>query len=180
MTEHQQCEYKQIRVYTDKIRIWNPGQLPDDWTLDKLLGRHSSQPFNPDVANTFFRAGMIEAWGQGIEKIFAACAAGEVPAPKIECDHSDMWVEFPFATPAIERGAKGGPMGGAIGGAIDLTERQSEIIERIRVNPQITYRKIAELLEINDSAVITHIRKLKQKGVLKRVGGTRGHWEVLQ
>lgn len=31
--------------------------------------KHSSQPYNPDVANAFFRAGMIETWGRGIERI---------------------------------------------------------------------------------------------------------------
>ncbi len=53
----------QIRVYRDKLRIWNPGELPPTWTADKLLQPHDSRPPNPDIANTFFRAGLIEAWG---------------------------------------------------------------------------------------------------------------------
>jgi len=53
----------QISVYPDKLMIWNPGELPLDWTVEKLLGKHASIPFNPDIANVFFRAGMIEAWG---------------------------------------------------------------------------------------------------------------------
>lgn len=54
----------QISVYPDKIMIWNPGELPDNWTLDTLLNKHSSRPFNPDIANAFFRSGLIEAWGR--------------------------------------------------------------------------------------------------------------------
>ncbi len=76
-------------------------------------------------------------------------------------------------------GVIGGVIGGAIGGVIDLTERQSEIIELIKANTKISYRAIAVALRINDSAVDKHIKTLQQKGVLKRVGGTRGHWEVL-
>jgi ATP-dependent DNA helicase RecG len=53
--------------------IWNPGQLPPAWTLAKLKRKHASQPFNPEIANVFFRASEIEAWGRGIELIFAAC-----------------------------------------------------------------------------------------------------------
>ena len=30
-------------------------------------------PYNPDIANTFFRAGEIEAWGRGIDRIITAC-----------------------------------------------------------------------------------------------------------
>ncbi|MEP6905951.1 MAG: ATP-binding protein, partial [Gemmatimonadales bacterium] len=63
----------QISVYADTLMIWNPGQLPTAWTVEKLREKHASQPFNPDVANVFFRAGEIEAWGRGIERIFGAC-----------------------------------------------------------------------------------------------------------
>ena len=46
-----------IRVYPDRLRIWNPGHLPEGWTIAKLLRAHSSQPFNPGIAGAFFRAG---------------------------------------------------------------------------------------------------------------------------
>lgn len=59
----------QIRVYEDHIAIWNPGYLPNGWNIERLTGSHGSKPFNPDIANTFFRAGFIESWGRGIEKI---------------------------------------------------------------------------------------------------------------
>jgi len=49
----------QISVYDDKLMIWNPGVLPEHWNLETLLGKHSSKPFNPDLANAFFRAGRI-------------------------------------------------------------------------------------------------------------------------
>lgn len=100
------------RVYTDKIRIWNPGQLPADWNVGRLLGQHASYPFNPDIANAFFRAGMIESWGRGIEKILESCAVAQVPPPKIQCEQGDLWIEFPFAP--LEK--EGGAMGGSIDG----------------------------------------------------------------
>ncbi len=43
-----------------------PGELPPAWTVAKLKGKHPSQPFNPDVANAFFWAGLIEAGRCGI------------------------------------------------------------------------------------------------------------------
>jgi len=52
-----------ISVYPDKLMIWNPGQLPPQWTVERLLTKHFSAPFNPDVANAFFRAGLVESWG---------------------------------------------------------------------------------------------------------------------
>ncbi|WOF17348.1 winged helix-turn-helix domain-containing protein [Methanoplanus sp. FWC-SCC4] len=62
---------------------------------------------------------------------------------------------------------------------VNLTERQMEILSIIQKNNKIGYRDIAKVIGINDSAVKKHLNKLKELGVLKRVGGTRGHWEVL-
>ena len=169
----------QIRIYSDRIRIWNPGRLPSEWSVEKLFSQHASHPFNPDVANAIFRAGMIEAWGRGIEKIMESCAADNVPPPEICCEQGDIWVEFPFSTQKNEGGPMGGLIGGLIGGSIDLTERQVEILSLIQNEPKISKKRISETLKINLSAMDKHISSLKEKGVLKRIGGTRGHWEVL-
>jgi ATP-dependent DNA helicase RecG len=76
--------------------IWNPGQLPPEWTVEHLLDKHSSQPFNPDVANAFFRAGMIESWGRGIEKIIETCKIAGVPTPELRCESTGLWMVFHF------------------------------------------------------------------------------------
>lgn len=70
--------------------------------------------------------------------------------------------------------------GGPIGGPISLTERQKEVLELIRANPAISRRALAKELNINPSAVTKHLDALKDKGVLKRIGGTRGHWQVTE
>ena len=44
----------QIRVYDDKISIWNEGTLPDGLTLDALKRSHSSRPRNPIIADVCF------------------------------------------------------------------------------------------------------------------------------
>lgn len=80
----------QIRVYDDHITIWNPGSLPMGWTVDKLVHKHNSMPFNPDIANTFFRAGYIESWGLGIEKVILACKSYGCPKPEWEFDGSSL------------------------------------------------------------------------------------------
>ena len=72
----------QIRVYDDRIAVWNPGGLPPDWTVDKLMAAHASAPQNPGIANAFFRAGMVEAWGRGIAQIVKTCQAAGTAEPK--------------------------------------------------------------------------------------------------
>ena len=86
----------QIRVYDDRLVMWNSATLPEGWTQETLLGPHQSQPPNPDIANTFFRAGEIEAWGRGVERIFAACREAGTPKPQIRFETGGLWTEFPF------------------------------------------------------------------------------------
>ena len=77
-------------------------------------------------------------------------------------------------------GPIGGPIGNPIGGPIggNLTDRQKEVLEFFLIDNKLTKRKLANKLNINISAAQAHIDNLKEKGVLVRVGGTRGYWEV--
>ena len=59
----------QMKVWNDRIEIWNKGRLPEDWTVETLLEDHDSEPRNRNIANVFYRAGFIENWGRGIDKI---------------------------------------------------------------------------------------------------------------
>jgi len=44
----------QVSVYADKLMLWNPGELPQDWTVARLKAKHPSHPFNPCVAMCSF------------------------------------------------------------------------------------------------------------------------------
>ena len=59
----------QIRIEEDAMIISNQCILPEGWTVDTLMQTHESKPYNPEIANVFYRAGYIERWGRGIEKI---------------------------------------------------------------------------------------------------------------
>jgi len=84
----------QISVYKDKIMIWNYGQLPENWTMNDLLQKHSSRPYNPDIANAFFRIGYIESWGRGMDKMKNQCIEANIPIPTISAKGHDFWVVF--------------------------------------------------------------------------------------
>ncbi len=84
----------QIRVYENKLIIWNEGQLPEDWTIENLIVTHPSKPFNPLIANALFRSGYIEAWGRGTIKMINECIELHLPAPKYNNDFSGLAVEF--------------------------------------------------------------------------------------
>jgi len=76
----------QLRVYDNKLTLWNHGMLPDGITLDKLTQNHSSFPRNPILAEACFLGGYIDSWGSGIMKIMDSCKAAGLPTPIMEED----------------------------------------------------------------------------------------------
>ena len=91
--DYSSCNPIQISVYEDKIYIWNDGEMPPNLdTTDKLFMKHSSKPYNPKLANVFFKSGMIEAWGRGFEKIKEACSLYDGPLPEYEINESGIMV----------------------------------------------------------------------------------------
>lgn len=81
---YQSGVHVQIRVYAERIICWNDGPLPEELSLEQLLGFHSSYPRNPLIADACFKAGYIDSWGRGIEKVTEACRAAGLPKPHFE------------------------------------------------------------------------------------------------
>ena len=74
----------QISVFPDHITFWNAGQLPENWTTERLFESHPSSPYNPLIANAFFRSGDIESWGRGYKRILEAVSAYKLLPPRLE------------------------------------------------------------------------------------------------
>lgn len=148
----------QISVYDNKLMIWNEGELPQDWTVAKLKIKHPSRPYNPDIANAFFRAGLIESWGRGTIKIINEMRKAQLPAPNFKYDDSGFYIIFSF-------------------GKVDL---EKQILDLISENTKITVVKLAEILETNDKKIKRTLKELQDKKLLERIGTNRsGEWKIL-
>ena len=60
----------QISVYKDKLYISNDCILPSGWTIETLMGKHRSKPFNPNIANGFLGQDLLKH-GEEVLKKFA-------------------------------------------------------------------------------------------------------------
>ena len=173
----------QIRVYEDRLSIWNPGELPESWTQATLLEPHASKPYNPDIANTFFRAGEIEAWGRGIERVMASCSQAGTPEPQIRLHARGFWFEFPFSEVYLARLVSGEEPSRGSRETTQETARettQERIVAFLRDEPTMTRRVLAEHIGITPDGVKYHLDKLRNAGRIRHVGPTKkGRWEVL-
>lgn len=69
----------QVRIFDDRLEIWNPGLLPPSLTVEKLKGKHDSIPRNPLIAKAFFWIKFAEDVGSGTSKIVQWCKEWGVP-----------------------------------------------------------------------------------------------------
>ncbi|WP_455635967.1 ATP-binding protein [Parabacteroides sp.] len=166
----------QIRVYENKLEIVNGGVLPDGWTVETLLSSHRSFPYNPDIANTFFRSGEIEAWGRGIERIIMACKNDGFSTPEFRYDASGIWTIFKFEYP--ERATTQKTTQKTIQ---NLMGQQQAILSFLKEHPEATRKEISEdLLNITEDGVKYNLSRLQELGLLRRVGGRKqGYWQII-
>ncbi|OQY40260.1 MAG: hypothetical protein B6229_02140 [Spirochaetaceae bacterium 4572_7] len=59
-----------------------------------------------------------------------------------------------------------------------LTDNQISIIKLISKNPKISAQKLSVEISINKRNIEENLAKLKDMGVIKRIGKTRGYWEI--
>ena len=62
-----------------------------------------------------------------------------------------------------------------------LVENQLKIILLISEDEKITKNRMSEILNISNTAIDKNILKLKNLGIIKRIGPAKGgHWEVIE
>ena len=162
----------QISVYDDKLMIWNAAALPTGWTIETLMKKHSSQPYNPEIANAFFRAGEIEAWGRGIERILSACMEADIQMPEWNFDGSGLWVTFLF---------KNDQKNDQKDVQKKLTERQKDILSLLSSDGTLTIEEMSKRLGISEKTIYRELSLLKANGLIERKGSkTKGEWVVIR
>src|SRR5699024_7369047 len=75
-----------LRIFDDRLSVWNLGELIDPLTPAGLKEPHDSKLRNPLIANIFFRAGYVESGARGIDIVLEGCKDYGMPEPLIEED----------------------------------------------------------------------------------------------
>lgn len=58
------------------------------------MNKHTSKPYNPNIAYVFYLAWFIESWGRGVEKICNALKADNLPMPEYTVNSGDIMIKF--------------------------------------------------------------------------------------
>ncbi|AUB56370.1 transcriptional regulator [Methanobacterium subterraneum] len=71
----------QIKIFDDHIWFFNPGELFGGITIEKLKNTHPSSTRNPLISEMFFKAGLVEVHGSGIQRMIRSLKGAGLPEP---------------------------------------------------------------------------------------------------
>ena len=190
-----------IRVFDDRITFWNQGSLPAGITPESIFRPHDSQPRNRLIANAFYMAGFVEAWGRGYELITEAFTKEGLEVPTIEEEFGGVRVivkrEIFYG---IQQGGRVDPKTGRLIKAGDtknvtndvtkkLTERQRVIlemlpfgdIENVTKNERVTTALLAGRFGKDPRTIKRDMKVLQDLGIVTHVGPSNGgYWKRLK
>jgi len=151
--------HTQLKIYPDKLILWNEGTLPKDIKIADLKKSHPSRPRNELLADIFFKAGLIETWGRGTIKIINECKKAGLPEPEFKEEFGGFSVCFykDIYTEEILR-------------KMGLNDRQIKAVKYLKERGKITNREYQELNTCSRNTVTNDLRKLIQKEIIKESG----------
>ena len=175
---HKQYESRipiQVSVYDDRLYVANVGRLPENWTLENLMGKHASLPYNPDIAHIFYLAGFIESWGRGIEKICDSLKADNLPMPEYTVHPGDIMIKFTGPEDRLVR------VNNKVNDRVNVhvNDRESALLNYLAQDPGYTVTQLAEMMNVSRKTIAGYLKALKEKGAIERIGTTRtGYWKI--
>jgi len=130
--------------------------LPENWTLDNLLQKHASKPYNPHIANVFYLAGFIESWGRGIEKINSACDKNGVPRAEYFINPGDIMVRFSAPKELVVRGTD--KVNERVNDRMNhLTDKEKQTIRLLSEDPGYTVSQLSEKMNTSRKSIAGYL-----------------------
>ncbi|MDR3712357.1 MAG: ATP-binding protein [Puia sp.] len=150
-----------LRIYDSQLEIWNPGKLPDSLTVDLLKSKHNSIPRNRLIADVFFMAGYIEAWGRGIDIMLEGCREYGMPEPLIVEEQDGVSVSF-LKDIYTEEYLKD----------FGLEDRNVKALLYMKQSGSITNNKYQELFGVSKRTATNDLQLLVEKDLITKIGTT--------
>jgi len=149
-----------IRVFSNRFEFFNPGSLPKK--IEYILEEDFSLPRNPIIAKIFRFVRLAESIGSGFHKMIDGWRQHYKLKPAIEGDFDYYKITFPTTQKTVEKTVE-------------------KILEAIKKNPKITQNEFVEITGLTRRGIEWNLAKLKEKGIIKRIGPAKGgHWEVIK
>ncbi len=161
----------EVRLFPDRLEVWNPGSLPRTLTLESLLTDHPSVPYNPLIAEPLYLARYIEKAGSGTQAMVALCQEAELPPPTFEQRGGSfvvtLWRDW-ITDEVLAR--------------LDLNARQKQAIAYLKQNHRISNSDYQRIAKTTKKTATRDLSDLKSKGLIEQHGirGPGVHYRLVR
>jgi len=151
----------QVMLFSDRLEVWNPGELPAALTIGELRLPHASIPRNPLIAEPMFLAHYAEKAGSGILDMFKLCAQANLPPPEFRQSGGQFiqTLNRDWLTDKVLAG-------------FNLNDRQTRMLALVKQLGRVTNRDLRQLAGVTDRTILRDLKDLLEKGLLEKVGVT--------
>ncbi len=151
----------EVRLFADRLEVWNLGTLPGTLVLEDLRHDHASIPNNPLIAEPLYLARYIERAGSGTQSMIELCHEAGLPEPTFEQRSGffvvTIWRDWITVAVLVEMG---------------LNARQKLSVWEAKSSSEINNSRYREISVVSESTALREMRQLVRLGVLVKVGGT--------
>ena len=175
--DYQAPESNKVAIYKDRVEIWNPGDFPEGYKPRDFIKKDLPSILrNPIIANMLYLSSDIEKWGSGLKRINNECVTHAV-----KVDFVVLKYGFTVRFARVKRDTVKVPEKVTVKVPEKVTVNQTAILSALSKDPHITAKKLSALVGISERKIKENLSKLKEKGLIKRIGPDKGgHWEVIQ
>jgi ATP-dependent DNA helicase RecG len=153
-----------VKIFDDRLEIWNPGSLPLDLTVDDLRKSHESKPRNKLIARAFFLIKYIEQFGTGTGRMISDCREAGVPEPEFESRAASFRAVF-------RRTITRAPFEG-----LGLSDAQIKALHKVEINERISRAEYEQIAGVSPAAAKRQIASLVKKRLLVKKGSGTVFW----
>lgn len=156
-----------VEVFKNKVMIYSPGTFPIGF-IPEDFANNAAEPImlNPKIVNVLFKAAVIESFGSGYERTFAACQSAGV---EYEYENTKTGFKFVFHRPLGHQNVQ------------EMTKSEKTVYEYLKECDYLTIAQLAKEIKRSEKTVYRAIKGLKEKGYIEREGNdTNGYWRILR
>ena len=150
-----------MRLFADRLEIWNPGTLPGTLTLANLREAHPSVPNNPLIAESLYLTRYIEKAGSGTQRMIELCREAGLPEPDFALRAGSFVITLWRDWITVEALAQ-----------LQLNDRQRLAVQYVKAHTRITNTEYQNSFKVSRATATRELETLLTEGLLEKIGTT--------
>jgi DNA-binding CsgD family transcriptional regulator len=167
-------DYYQPEAYVPKTDLYIEKDSAINEQIDRMRNAATRSILEYDdviiiaSVSCIYGLGDVESYSSGFKRVFE------------ECKDNNVGIEYNISREGFTFSFKRTVVNPVVNPVVNesLTDEEKLVIDMISKDASLSAKKMAILLNISDRTVQRLLSKLKEKGVLERIGSTKGYWII--